>query len=673
MELHFSDMSKEPTIPLGIRMIARMLQSRLGRVRAMERALRLQGVVRFTLLTLSLIIAPSLFLAYFGVSSIRSQESSVQAELGATSNRISRSFLDGASLEFSSFASVVRYLLEAGKPPFGDLHINQRIALRFDRDQKLIAPFVDARLPETSSHYFHPAAMSAQTLPSGAVLPDRVQAVLEAEQHIGGTLAMNPQKLQERDFHGSRLDLLLGLRSIRGLSNAKARKELLRIAESVLGSPWSLRSEMEGAIAYRALAQLQQLQGAGEEIGQARLDSLRTQLEERMRYLYWAVTLEEEWRDILRMSRQTRSGDLLWQVGQEGIWARTKWGDDTYIFGIDKDALISKFQKMAREASQNDPRLSMKLLPPGTSEPEAMLARRFLPFLEGWSIAVFLRDPAAFKQQQDRAMLQRMGLVGLAVLAMTFGLILSVRVAANEIEVATVKSDFAASVSHELRSPITQIRLRGESLLFGLADTEEEKMEHYEAVVRESERLSWLVDNVLDYASIERGAKHYIFRANDLQETVDRAVQSMESTLTMRDVVIDLSLHSSLPPIRHDPDAVSQCMINLLSNAVKYSDAEKWIGLSVRRVASGVDIVVSDRGIGIQPIDFKRIFEPFYRSTEGAARSRKGTGIGLAITKYIMEAHGGKVIVQSRFGEGSTFILHFPFDLIDIEGADEIG
>jgi signal transduction histidine kinase len=108
-----------------------------------------------------------------------------------------------------------------------------------------------------------------------------------------------------------------------------------------------------------------------------------------------------------------------------------------------------------------------------------------------------------------------------------------------------------------------------------------------------------------------------------------------------------------------------------LSNAAKYSDKEKWIGVNIRRMSQGVDVVVSDRGIGIDPEDIGQIFEPFFRSKEESARRRKGTGIGLSITKHIMEAHGGMVLVQSRRNIGSSFTLRFPPSLIVSEGEEK--
>ena len=290
--------------------------------------------------------------------------------------------------------------------------------------------------------------------------------------------------------------------------------------------------------------------------------------------------------------------------------------------------------------------------------------------LPNWSVVIVHKNPQVFWEEIERERWSRSAYIGFSVLCMLSGLFLTLRVASREVEIANVKSHFAASVSHELRSPITQIRLKGESLLFGLAETEEELEEHYEAIVRESERLSWLVDNVLDYAAIERNSKHYILRANDINETIQRVVDSIQATLSMRDVDISLELNRTIPLMRHDPDAISQCVINLLSNAAKYSGKNKEISVLTQKNETGVYVSVSDNGIGISEEDQEQIFEPFFRSREESARRRKGTGIGLAITRHIMEAHGGGIIVQSKFGVGSTFTLRFPVELIKTEGGE---
>ena len=192
-----------------------------------------------------------------------------------------------------------------------------------------------------------------------------------------------------------------------------------------------------------------------------------------------------------------------------------------------------------------------------------------------------------------------------------------------------------------LRSPITQIRLKAESLMLGLSDTPEEQAADYQIIVRESARLSRLVDNVLDFSAIERGAKTYALVSGDLAATVSAAVEAVEGSAELVERQLFIRMEPDLPIVAHDEDAIAQCVINLLSNAAKYSEPDKPIRLEMAREGSGVVIRVIDQGIGIPESDVRQIFEPFFRGGDASVRRRKGTGIGLAITFYIVSAHKG--------------------------------
>ena len=194
-----------------------------------------------------------------------------------------------------------------------------------------------------------------------------------------------------------------------------------------------------------------------------------------------------------------------------------------------------------------------------------------------------------------------------------------------------------------LRSPITQIRLKGEFLQMGLAEGEEEQQEHYDVIVRESERLSRLVDNVLDFSAIEAGTKSYTLRPADIGETIRSAVESARYSMETRGLVMDLDVPDGLPVVLHEPEAIQQVLQNLISNAAKYGEKGGWIGIRVQIAYQSLDISVSDRGIGMSEEELGRIFEKFYRSSSPMARREKGTGIGLSIVQYIMEAHHASV------------------------------
>jgi two-component system phosphate regulon sensor histidine kinase PhoR len=282
------------------------------------------------------------------------------------------------------------------------------------------------------------------------------------------------------------------------------------------------------------------------------------------------------------------------------------------------------------------------------------------------------RDPEALSRRQAEEVRRGLGIVLLSVVMIGVGAFLSARLVRRELEAARLKSDFAANVSHELRSPITQIRLKAEALQLGLAETPEAQARHYDVIVREAERLSRMVDNMLDFAAIERGQKRYNLKPGDLSITVQNVVETARVAMETRAMTIEESYPEDLPPVWHDPEAVAQVVVNLLSNAAKYGQESGWIGVVVRARGDEVLVEVSDRGIGIDPAETQAIFEQYYRSNDPNARRKKGTGIGLTIVKYIMEAHGGSVTVRSTLGVGTTFVLHFPISRpagLDRQGA----
>jgi signal transduction histidine kinase len=616
-----------------------------------------------------LIILPSLVLAYFGINSIKDQEESAIRELNAASDIVSRSFLEEMGSEFVRFEEMVQYILGSGRAPSASLHQDQRIILRFDKDQELISPFFDQPIERWTFHsgirHDSQVAMPMRKL---RMLSKRIEKTSNKEFERT-LLALRLEIGEERATGGGLIRHLLDLKRAQIVSIDRRRILLQSLVDDIINTRWYVHDGAQGAIAMRALAELKQSYPSPSKL-EGRFDELQLRIDRRIQEMFWTTQWEEEWRKIIEdASFPKGEGELSWIVSNQGLWGQTTWNEEHYIFGLDKDQLIERFEKILQEKTRIDSRIEMHLNTSGATDYPNKIVERDLIF-PGWSVVVVQKNPKAFwaKLNQDR--LSRSMYIGFSVLCMLFGLFLTFRVASKEVEMANVKSHFAASVSHELRSPITQIRLKGESLLFGLAETEEELEEHYESIVRESERLSWLVDNVLDYAAIERNAKHYFLRPNNVNETVQRVVDSLIATLSMRDVEIEVDLGHSLPLLRHDPDAVSQCVINLLSNAAKYSKEEKYIRVATELTKKGIEISVTDHGIGICEDDLKKIFEPFFRSREESARRRKGTGIGLAITQHIMEAHRGDIHVSSKFDEGSTFRLRFPSELIDKESGE---
>lgn len=660
-------------LSFGTRILAFLLQLRMGRVRAVERALRLQGVMRFLGLAIGSIILPAIVLAYFGLSSIKDQEQDAILELEEIAQNVALAFLQEINTEIIGFEKSIQAVLESGQTPLRIMHKEQRIAFRFDRDNQMVAPFIERTETLGADVLFHPAyqqnrlvsKMDSRTR-DNILYEKLVQAIQDKKIAEIKNLSLLLEKSNHRHINGAKIKHLVSLHQLE--RDEVSFSQFRVIMETILAEPWVIGEGIDAQVSRKALFLFDKDSQNLKQSEKAYLGNTRRRIEEQMEALYWASRWEEEWREVIAQPRQTQPGSLLWQTGDYGLWARTSWKDDSYVFGLDKQKMIESLDQMALANTVHQPLVSILVLPPQKEAPANMLTRRYIPWLEGWSIAVVEQDISSLEQASQDRRRQQIFIVGISIFLMVFGGILSVRVAVNEVNTANIKSNFAASVSHELRSPITQIRLKGEALLFELVE-EDELQEQYESIVRESERLTWLVDNVLDYAALERDNRTFLFREGDLNKMLSRVVESMTSTLTMRDVDIEMHLTPNLPKLKFDSNAVSQCLINLLNNAEKYSQEEKWISVSTRREVEGIEIWVTDRGIGISKDDAKNIFEPFFRSKEKEAIRRKGTGIGLSIVQTIMLAHGGRVLVQSQLGKGSSFILQFPNDLI-VEGEE---
>jgi anti-sigma regulatory factor (Ser/Thr protein kinase) len=240
------------------------------------------------------------------------------------------------------------------------------------------------------------------------------------------------------------------------------------------------------------------------------------------------------------------------------------------------------------------------------------------------------------------------------------GLVLTIRSITRELELVRMKSDFVSTVSHEFRSPLTAIRQIAEMLGTGRVSSEERRRRYHEVLLEQSERLSLLVDDVLDFARMEAGGKALSLEPVDPRKLVEEAVSDARNRAG-DGFEIRASLDESLPAVtRLDGDAVKQALDNLIDNAVKYSGNAREVIVGASAENGELALHVRDFGVGLEEGELARVFERFYRGGDELTREVKGTGLGLAIVKQIVEAHDGRVEVESEPGRGSRFIMHFP-------------
>jgi signal transduction histidine kinase len=251
-------------------------------------------------------------------------------------------------------------------------------------------------------------------------------------------------------------------------------------------------------------------------------------------------------------------------------------------------------------------------------------------------------------------------ILGVLSLLMIGGLVLTYRSVNKQVALARLKSDFVSNVSHELRTPLALIRLYAETLELGRINTVDKKLEYYSIIRKESERLTALINNILDFSRIEAGRKEYDFRETDIAELVRNTLDSYRYQIEQQGFALEEQIDSSIPPVRVDREAIARALVNLVNNALKYSDRDKFLGVKLYRANSVLKLEVVDRGIGIDRNDQARIFEKFYRTCDPLVHNTKGSGLGLSLVQHITQAHGGDVEVESTPGRGSKFTMTLP-------------
>jgi two-component system, OmpR family, phosphate regulon sensor histidine kinase PhoR len=226
----------------------------------------------------------------------------------------------------------------------------------------------------------------------------------------------------------------------------------------------------------------------------------------------------------------------------------------------------------------------------------------------------------------------------------------------REASLSQLQSDFVSKVSHELKTPLTSIRMFTETLRLRHGDPDIER-KCIDALGKESLRLQTLIDRLLEWGRMESGRRLFVKRQTDAAKIIDAAIQSFEPVRERREVELEIDIAPDVPSIYADHDALVDAVVNLLSNAYKYGGEPRRITVSAAAAGDKVRISVKDNGQGIERAEHKRIFQKFYRVDDRLSREREGSGLGLAIVEHIVRAHGGRVELESEVGRGSTFSL----------------
>ncbi|MGA2658798.1 MAG: HAMP domain-containing sensor histidine kinase [Verrucomicrobiota bacterium] len=283
--------------------------------------------------------------------------------------------------------------------------------------------------------------------------------------------------------------------------------------------------------------------------------------------------------------------------------------------------------------------------------------------LPHWEAAVYLADPARLTRSAQALKLTLGLVIAILLLAIGLGSWLIAADLNRQLTLARQKTDFVSNVSHELKTPLTSIRMFSELLAEGRVADPAKQRSYLDIITSETARLTRLINNVLDFARLERGEKKYKFQKCDVARVAGETAAGYRPQLEAGGFQFDCELPDSPALVNGDPDALAQVIVNLLSNGEKYSGSRKEIVLRVRQQSlplPQVEVQVLDRGLGVPKGCQEKIFEKFYRAHDSLSSGIQGSGLGLSLARQIARAHGGEVVYEARPGGGSCFSLRLP-------------
>lgn len=273
-----------------------------------------------------------------------------------------------------------------------------------------------------------------------------------------------------------------------------------------------------------------------------------------------------------------------------------------------------------------------------------------------WDITIINADQNQFAQRR-RLMMMVLGMLALVVIGASYFI---GRAVSRELAAARLQSDFVSAVSHEFRTPLTSMRQFTEMLVDNEDLPDEKRRAFYAAQERATRRLSRLVESLLDFGRMEAGARPYRLEYLDVGQLVRATADEFNQETNSSKLVIQYADPDNGPMVKADREALAQALWNLLDNAVKYSGNNPVVHIEVE-TGNQVAIRIRDQGIGIPPSEKDRILRKFIRGSSAKACGVKGTGIGLAMVKHIVDAHGGRILVESEPEKGSTFTILLPY------------
>lgn len=306
--------------------------------------------------------------------------------------------------------------------------------------------------------------------------------------------------------------------------------------------------------------------------------------------------------------------------------------------------------------------VTVAVVPPG-EEPRPDAYFHLLPagnHLPGWQLALSLSSPQALDATTERQVALYLWIGALVIAAMSALALLIAGAIRRQVRLARLKNDLVANVTHELKTPLSSVRLLVDTLLDEEHLDPQRVREYLQLIAKENVRLSRLIDNFLAFSRMERNKQAFELSVVDPAVIVHGAVEAIRERFDVPGCRFEFEIANELPSVVADADALVTVILNLLDNAYKYSGQDKRIALRVYPENESVCFAVEDNGIGLSPRDSKRVFKRFFQADLSLSRTAGGVGLGLSIVEFIVKAHGGSIHVESRLGHGSRFTVVIP-------------
>jgi len=278
----------------------------------------------------------------------------------------------------------------------------------------------------------------------------------------------------------------------------------------------------------------------------------------------------------------------------------------------------------------------------------------------GWKVELYFQGGDVFEKAAKRQIAVYIWTGVLVILLILIAGGFATQAIGKQIRLNRMKNDFIATVSHELKTPLASMRVLVDTLLEGHIRDEAQATEYLRLTAKENERLSRMIDNFLTFSRMERNKVAFNLVEARPAAMANDAIESVKTKFAAHNCSLAVEIAEHLPEIQADHDAMVTVLVNLLDNACKYTTDNKQISLKVFPDDGGVCFAVSDNGIGLARRHIRRIFDRFYQVDSSLARKAEGCGLGLSIVKFIVDAHKGKIAVESRPGKGTTFTVRLP-------------